>query len=59
AGQRGRALALRLAGNRVGQVMLPSAIGVVAAGLGSAGVFLASAVVVGGTMVLLRGVELD
>ncbi|KSU76131.1 Predicted arabinose efflux permease, MFS family [Pseudarthrobacter enclensis] len=59
AGQRGRALALRLAGNRVGQVVLPSAIGVVAAGLGAAGVFLASAVVVGGTMVLLRGVELD
>ncbi|GAB5078429.1 MFS transporter [Arthrobacter sp. AD-310] len=58
-GQRGRALALRLAGNRVGQVVLPSAIGVVAAGLGAAGVFLASAVVVGGTMVLLRGVELD
>jgi MFS family permease len=59
AGQRGRALALRLAGNRVGQVVLPSAIGVVAAGLGAAGVFLASAVVVGGTMVLLRGVKLD
>ncbi|MDQ0662165.1 MFS family permease [Arthrobacter ulcerisalmonis] len=59
AGQRGRALALRLAGNRVGQVVLPSAIGVVAAELGSAGVFLASAVVVGGTMVLLRGVQLD
>ena len=59
AGQRGRALALRLAGNRVGQVVLPSTIGVVAAGLGAAGVFLASAVVVGGTMVLLRGVKLD
>ena len=59
AGQRGRALALRLAGNRVGQVVLPSAIGVVAAGLGAAGVFLASAVVVGGTMALLRGVRLD
>ncbi|MFC9769840.1 MULTISPECIES: MFS transporter [unclassified Pseudarthrobacter] len=59
AGQRGRALALRVAGNRVGQVVLPSAIGVVAAGLGAAGVFLASAVVVGGTMVLLRGVKLD
>jgi MFS family permease len=58
-GQRGRALALRLAGNRVGQVILPSAIGGVAAGLGAAGVFLASAVVVGGTLLLLRGVELD
>jgi MFS family permease len=58
-GQRGKALALRLAGNRLGQVVLPSAIGVVAAGLGAAGVFLASAVVVGGTMTLLRGVHLD
>ncbi|BCW50076.1 hypothetical protein StoSoilB13_24180 [Arthrobacter sp. StoSoilB13] len=58
-GQRGRALALRLAGNRVGQVVLPSAIGVVAVGLGAAGVFLASAVAVSGTMLLLRGVRLD
>lgn len=58
-GQRGRALALRLAGNRVGQVVLPSAIGVVAVGLGASGVFLASAVAVGGTMLLLRGVRLD
>ena len=59
AGQRGRALALRLAGNRVGQVVLPSVIGGVAAGLGAGGVFLASAVVVGGTLLLLRGVQLD
>ncbi|MGX5715887.1 MFS transporter [Arthrobacter sp. MAHUQ-56] len=59
AGQRGRALALRLAGNRVGQVVLPSAIGGVAAGLGAGGVFLASAAVVGGTLLLLRGVQLD
>jgi MFS family permease len=58
-GQRGRALALRLAGNRVGQVVLPSAIGVVAVGLGASGVFLASAVAVGGTTLLLRGVRLD
>ncbi|MEK0156495.1 MFS transporter [Arthrobacter oryzae] len=58
-GQRGKALALRLAGNRVGQVVLPSAIGVVAAGLGAAGVFLASAVAVGGTLLLVRGVRLD
>lgn len=59
AGQRGRALALRLAGNRVGQVVLPGAIGTVAAGLGAGGVFVVSAVVVGGTLVLLRGVTLD
>ena len=58
-GQRGRALALRLAGNRAGQVVLPSAIGGVAAGLGAAGVFLASALAVGGTLMLVRGVRLD
>lgn len=59
AGQRGRALALRLAGNRVGQVVLPSVIGVAAAGVGAVGVFLASAAAVGGTLLLLRGVRLD
>jgi MFS family permease len=59
AGQRGRALALRLAGNRVGQVVLPSVIGVAAAGVGAMGVFLASAAAVGGTLLLLRGVRLD
>ncbi|MFF2030836.1 MFS transporter [Arthrobacter sp. NPDC058192] len=58
-GQRGRALALRLAGNRVGQVVLPSAVGAVAAGLGAGGVFLASAAVVGGTLPLVRSVRLD
>jgi len=58
-GQRGRALALRLAGNRVGQVVLPSAVGAVAAGLGAGGVFLASAAVIGGTLPLVRSVRLD
>ena len=58
-GQRGRALALRLAGNRIGQVILPSSIGVVAAGLGASGVLLAAALVVGGTLLLVRGVSLD
>ena len=59
AGQRGRALALRLAGNRIGQVVLPSAVGVVAAGLGASGVLLTCAGVVGGTLLLVRGVRLD
>jgi MFS family permease len=58
-GQRGRALALRLAGNRVGQVVVPSAVGFVAAGLGAGGVFVASAFVVGGTLLLVRNVRLD
>lgn len=58
-GQRGRALALRLAGNRVGQVVLPSAIGAVAAGVGAGGVLVASAAALAGTLLLLRGVSLD
>lgn len=59
AGQRGRAVALRLAGNRIGQVVLPSASGIVAAGVGAGGALLASAAVVGGTVLLLRGMRLD
>ena len=58
-GQRGRALALRLAGNRVGQLVLPTAVGAIAASLGAAGVLLASAVVVGATLLTVRGVRLD
>lgn len=42
-GMRGRAMSLRLTGNRVGQVVLPGAVGLVAAGLGAAGVLLATA----------------
>lgn len=37
-GMRGRAMSLRLAGNRFGQIVLPSAAGLVAAGAGAAGV---------------------
>ncbi|MEU6641820.1 MFS transporter [Saccharomonospora sp. NPDC046836] len=37
-GLRGRAMSLRLTGNRAGQVLVPGAIGLVAAGLGAAGV---------------------
>ena len=42
-GLRGRAMSLRLTGNRLGQVVLPSAVGLVAAGAGSAGVLWATA----------------
>ena len=38
AGLRGRAIALRITGNRVGQVLVPSSIGLIAGGLGAAGV---------------------
>ncbi|MGR6322342.1 MFS transporter [Micromonospora soli] len=37
-GLRGRAMSLRLTGNRLGQVLIPSAAGVLAAGAGAAGV---------------------
>ncbi|WP_406690781.1 MFS transporter [Saccharopolyspora sp. ID03-671] len=42
-GARGRAMSLRLTGNRAGQVVIPGAIGLVAAGLGSAGVLWVTA----------------
>jgi MFS family permease len=42
-GLRGRAMSLRLTGNRLGQVLIPSAVGAVAAGAGSAGVLWVTA----------------
>ena len=42
-GLRGRAMSLRLTGNRLGQLLIPSAVGLVAAGVGSAGVLWATA----------------
>jgi MFS family permease len=41
-GLRGRAMSLRLTGNRLGQVVVPTAAGAVAAGTGAAGVLLAT-----------------
>jgi len=58
-GQRGKALSIRLAGNRVGQVGIPAATGVVAAGLGASGVLGAMALIVGSTLWLMRGSRLD
>jgi MFS family permease len=42
-GLRGRVMSLRLVGNRFGQVVVPSGIGLVAAGLGAAGVLWVTA----------------
>ena len=42
-GLRGRAMSLRLTGNRLGQVLIPSAVGAVAVGVGAAGVLWATA----------------
>lgn len=58
-GQRGRAMSLRLMGNRTGQVIIPSAAGVVAAGLGAAGVLWATALGLGWAGVAARRLPLD
>ncbi|PXY35357.1 MFS transporter [Prauserella flavalba] len=42
-GMRGRAMSLRLTGNRAGQVIVPGTVGLVAAGLGAAGVLWVTA----------------
>ncbi|QHC65320.1 MFS transporter [Rathayibacter sp. VKM Ac-2759] len=59
ADRHGRALSLRLAGNRLGLIALPSLLGVIAAAAGAGGVLIGTGVVVGSTLVLLRGVRLD
>lgn len=56
-GLRGRAMSLRLTGNRLGQVVVPSLAGVVAVGAGSAGVLLATAGALGGAALASRGLH--
>jgi MFS family permease len=53
-GLRGRAMSLRLTGNRLGQVVIPSAVGAVAAGVGAAGVLWATAGALGVVAALSR-----
>jgi len=53
AGARGRVMSLRLVGNRFGQVVLPTGIGLVAAGLGAAGVLWVTA----GSLVAAAGIS--
>ncbi|AZZ49880.1 MFS transporter [Rathayibacter rathayi] len=55
----GRALALRLAGNRLGLIALPSLLGALAAAAGAGGVLIGTGAAVGATLLLLRGVRLD
>ncbi|MFT4187151.1 MAG: MFS transporter [Aeromicrobium sp.] len=57
--RRGQALSLRLAGNRVGQVVVPATLGAVAGGSGAAAVLAATGVVVGASALLLRGFSID
>jgi MFS family permease len=59
AGLRGRAMSLRLTGNRLGQVIIPSAVGLVAAGVGSAGVLAATAAALGIVGVAARRLAVD
>lgn len=47
AGARGRAMSLRLVGNRTGQIIVPGAAGLLAAGLGAGGVLCATAIGLG------------
>jgi MFS family permease len=59
AGQRGRAMSLRLTGNRLGQVLIPSAVGLVAAGVGAAGVLAATAAALALVGVAARRLAVD
>jgi MFS family permease len=59
AGLRGRAMSLRLTGNRLGQVVLPSTVGLVAAGVGAAGVLWATAAALAVVGAAARGLAVD
>ena len=56
-GLRGRAMSLRLTGNRLGQVLIPSAAGVLAAGAGAAGVLACTAAGLAGAAVAATGLH--
>jgi MFS family permease len=58
-GLRGRAMSLRLTGNRLGQVLIPSAVGVVAAGVGAAGVLATTAGALAAAGVAARRLAVD
>ena len=58
-GLRGRAMSLRLVGNRAGQVVIPTAAGALAAGTGAAGVLCATAAGLAGVAVAARSLPVD
>ncbi|MCG5214660.1 MFS transporter [Streptosporangium soli] len=58
-GLRGRAMSLRLLGNRTGQVLIPSAAGLMAAGLGAGGVLWIAALGLGWAGVAARRLPVD
>jgi MFS family permease len=59
AGLRGRAMSLRLTGNRLGQVLIPSGVGLLAAGVGAAGVLAATAAALAAAGVAARRLAVD
>lgn len=59
AGLRGRAMSLRLTGNRLGQVLIPSAVGAVAVGVGAAGVLAATAAALAVVGIAARRLAVD
>ncbi|WP_205800694.1 MFS transporter [Micromonospora thermarum] len=56
-GLRGRAMSLRLTGNRLGQVLIPSAAGALAAGAGAVGVLACTAAGLAGAAVAATGLH--
>jgi MFS family permease len=58
-GLRGRAMSLRLTGNRLGQVLIPSSVGAVAAGVGAAGVLWTTGAALAVVATLSRGLAGD
>ena len=59
AGSRGRVMSIRLTGNRLAQVLVPSSVGLLAAGLGAGGVLWLTAAMTVGAGTLARSVPLD
>ncbi|MGN9785348.1 MFS transporter [Nonomuraea sp. ZG12] len=58
-GMRGRAMSLRLAGNRTGQLLIPGAAGLAAAGLGAGGVLFITALSLGWAALAARRLPVD
>jgi MFS family permease len=58
-GSRGRAMSLRLTGNRLGQVLVPTVVGLVAGGLGVAAVLWVTAAGLGWVAVAARRLTVD
>jgi hypothetical protein len=58
-GSRGRAMALRLTGNRLGQVLVPSVVGLVAGGLGVAAILWVTAAGLGWVALAARKLAVE